>query len=172
MYLRYICLRHYPIGLLHDLYSGPESLPWTLSLHFQDLPSDVLLLKPTPENMQDMFMSMVKEVDHKTLGSFFLLIFVRQTFFEMEALKKSQTFRNETLRNYGNLLHQVFICLCTFVYLNFCVYIDEYDDFRAVNKHLVEYSNSLRHIPLKIYLPDNCPVIQELVSFEGNACTL
>lgn len=56
------CGRHYPIGLLFDLYSNVDSLPWNIILHFRDLPTDTLLLKPTPETMQDMFMAMVKEV--------------------------------------------------------------------------------------------------------------
>jgi hypothetical protein len=55
-------IRHYPVGLLFDLYSNLDSLPWCITLHFKDLPTDTLLLKPTPETMQDMFMSMLKEV--------------------------------------------------------------------------------------------------------------
>jgi autophagy-related protein 5 len=55
-------IRHYPIGLLFDIYSTKDSLPWSITLHFKDLPTDTLLLKPTPETMQDMFMAMVKEV--------------------------------------------------------------------------------------------------------------
>lgn len=48
--------------------------------------------------------------------------------------------------------------------------IDRWDEFWAVNRQLVEYSNSsLRNIPLRIYLPDNCPVIQELIPFYGES---
>lgn len=53
-------IRHYPVGLLFDLHA--DSLPWTLTMRFKDLPVDTVLLKPTPETMQDMFMSMIKEV--------------------------------------------------------------------------------------------------------------
>lgn len=54
--------RHYPVGLLFDLHTVDLSIPWNVTLHFKDLPSDSILLKPTPETMQDMFMSMIKEV--------------------------------------------------------------------------------------------------------------
>jgi hypothetical protein len=47
--------------------------------------------------------------------------------------------------------------------------IDRYNEFREVNKHLVEYTDSLRYLPIRIYLPDNCPVVQELVSFYGDS---
>ncbi|KAL9552483.1 hypothetical protein PS6_004425 [Mucor atramentarius] len=48
-------------------------------------------------------------------------------------------------------------------------FTDRYSEFREVNKYLVEYTDSLRHIPLRIYLPDNCPVVQELVSFYSDS---
>lgn len=54
-------------------------------------------------------------------------------------------------------------------FLTRIVPIDRYNEFREVNKHLVEYTDSLRHVPMRIYLPDNCPVIQELVSFYGDS---
>lgn len=37
-----------------------------------------------------------------------------------------------------------------------------------MNKQLVEYTPSNRHVPIRLYLPDNCPVIQELVTFHNN----
>lgn len=61
--------RHYPIGLLFDLNANVDQLPWGITLHFKDLPSSQVLLKPTPETMQDMFMSMVKEADFLRNGS-------------------------------------------------------------------------------------------------------
>lgn len=54
--------RHYPVGLLFDLHATDLSKTWNLTLHFKDLPSDLILLKPTAETVQDMFMSMIKEV--------------------------------------------------------------------------------------------------------------
>lgn len=58
--------RHYPVGLLYDLHATDLSTTWDLKLHFKDLPSDSILLRPTPETMQDMFMSMIKEVTKPT----------------------------------------------------------------------------------------------------------
>lgn len=58
--------RHYPVGLLYDLHVTDLSTTWNLTLHFKDLPSDSILLRPTPETMQDMFMSMIKEVTKPT----------------------------------------------------------------------------------------------------------
>jgi autophagy-related protein 5 len=55
--------RQHPIGLLYDLQSAP--LPWVLTLHFQNFPTDVLLKNPSVDSMQDMFMSMIKEVKNK-----------------------------------------------------------------------------------------------------------
>ncbi|GAA5814945.1 hypothetical protein MFLAVUS_008448 [Mucor flavus] len=125
---------HYPIGLLFDLYSNIESLPWSLALFFKDLPTDTLLLKPTPETMQDMFMSMADFLRNGTTKKV------------MNLSKRDQTQLWQSLAS------------------------DHYDDFWTVNRQLVEFSNNnLRNIPFKIYLPDNCPVIQELVSFYGDS---
>ncbi|KAI9351909.1 putative autophagy protein [Pilaira anomala] len=128
---------HYPIGLLFDLYSNLDSLPWSLTLCFKDLPTDILLLKPTPETMQDMFMSMVKEADFLRHGT---------TKKVMNLSKRDQSQLWQSLAS------------------------DRYDDFWTVNRQLVEFSDSnLRNIPFRIYLPDNCPVIQELISFYGDS---
>ncbi|KAI9253335.1 autophagy protein Apg5-domain-containing protein [Helicostylum pulchrum] len=128
---------HYPIGLLYDLYSNLESLPWSLILCFKNLPTDILLLKPTPETMQDMFMSMVKEADFLRNGT---------TKKVMNLSKRDQSRLWQSLAS------------------------DRYDDFWTVNRQLVEFSNNnLRNIPFRIYLPDNCPIIQELVSFYGDS---
>lgn len=64
--------RQYPVGLLFDLHATDLSKTWNLTLHFKDLPSDSILLKPTPETMQDMFMSMIKEVPEPTRKCHFI----------------------------------------------------------------------------------------------------
>lgn len=61
--------RHYPVGLLFDLKTNAAELPWCITLHFKDLPLSQILQKPTPETVQDMFMSMVKEADFLRNGS-------------------------------------------------------------------------------------------------------
>lgn len=75
--------RQYPVGLLFDLHATDLSKTWNLTLHFKDLPSDSILLKPTPETMQDMFMSMIKEVDraHTQMPPFFDEVLVFQADF-------------------------------------------------------------------------------------------
>ncbi|OAD06343.1 hypothetical protein MUCCIDRAFT_106914 [Mucor lusitanicus CBS 277.49] len=127
---------HYPVGLLFDLHATDLSKTWNLTLHFKDLPSDLILLKPTAETMQDMFMSMIKEADFLRNGN----------------IKKVMNLsKRDTTQLWDSLAS------------------DRYSEFREVNKHLVEYTDSLRHIPLRIYLPDNCPVVQELVSFYSDS---
>lgn len=46
-------------------------------------------------------------------------------------------------------------------------YLDSYDDYWDVNKRLINDVNgqTLRNIPLRLYLPEQCPVIQEPVSY-------
>lgn len=56
--------------------------------------------------------------------------------------------------------------MCVYVYN---ALIDNYNDFWSVNKQLVEYTPSNRHIPIRLYLSPDCPVIQELVSFHDEA---
>ncbi|KAI9262262.1 putative autophagy protein [Phascolomyces articulosus] len=48
--------------------------------------------------------------------------------------------------------------------------LDRFDEYWNVNQHLIADSDSLRYVPLRIYLSNQCPVIQEVVSFtnEGN----
>ncbi|RMZ74031.1 autophagy 5 [Pyrenophora seminiperda CCB06] len=89
---------HYPLGLLYDLYSGAEAayppdtgtdadaaaqsqrldsnekesqrLPWRLTLHFSDYPSDQLVqLDNEDKHLQDMFIHSVKEADYLRTGT-------------------------------------------------------------------------------------------------------
>ncbi|KAI7906481.1 autophagy protein Apg5-domain-containing protein [Cokeromyces recurvatus] len=126
---------HYPIGLLFDLHSKSTLLPWPITLHFKDLPTNDILLKPTLETMHDMFMSMVKEADFLRYGS---------------TKKVMNLSKYDSTQLWQSLI------------------VDRFEDFRAVNKQLIEYSNQLQHIPLRIYLPENCPIIQELVPFHSD----
>jgi autophagy-related protein 5 len=76
---------HYPLGLLHDLYSGAEpshplepeerhehfsdeeereSLPWKLTLHFSKYPVDQLVKLDTDgKHLHDLYIHSVKEVN-------------------------------------------------------------------------------------------------------------
>ncbi|KAJ3091808.1 autophagy protein 5 [Phlyctochytrium bullatum] len=71
---------HYPIGLLYDLHAAqalqltstsplptvPPNLPWHLTLHISNFPSDKLFRSITPA---DHFMAQLKETDHIRNGS-------------------------------------------------------------------------------------------------------
>ncbi|EZF33023.1 hypothetical protein H109_07487 [Trichophyton interdigitale MR816] len=78
---------HYPVGLLYDLYSSTEpaleqgddkdirypcreTLPWQLTLHFQDWPDQELVgLDEQGRVMHDFFMNSVKEADFVRNGT-------------------------------------------------------------------------------------------------------
>ncbi|CAG8758506.1 14056_t:CDS:2, partial [Cetraspora pellucida] len=107
---------HYPIGLLYDLHTGyrpdsnsPPPLPWPVTVHFKNFPTDKLIRAQAIDATQDFFMSMIKEEwEHKE---------------------------------------------------------ENYDRFWSVNYRLVINDGQIpKHIPIRIYLPDNCPVIQEPIS--------
>ena len=57
----FIYTRHYPIGLLYDM-SGSKDRPWQITVHFRNFPNEKLLKSPSVEAVQDMFMSMMKQV--------------------------------------------------------------------------------------------------------------
>uniref|UniRef100_A0AC34F8G6 Autophagy protein 5 n=1 Tax=Panagrolaimus sp. ES5 TaxID=591445 RepID=A0AC34F8G6_9BILA len=53
---------HYPIGVLHDLYSSDASLPWVVTIRFQTFPDD-LVKCGTIDLMRHYFIQTVKEAD-------------------------------------------------------------------------------------------------------------
>ncbi|KAI9474289.1 MAG: autophagy protein 5 [Benjaminiella poitrasii] len=126
---------HYPIGLLFDMQSDSSVLPWLLTLHFKNLPTNDILLKPTPETMQDMFMSMMKEADFLRYGN---------------TKKVMNLSKHDSTQLWQSLVS------------------GRFEEFRAVNKQLIEYSKQFRYIPLRIYLTENCPVVQDLVPFNSD----
>jgi autophagy-related protein 5 len=75
---------HYPVGLLYDLYAGADPvtkssidsqegespLPWRLTVHFGDWPSeDLVRLDPDGMVMNDAFINSVKEADFLRNGT-------------------------------------------------------------------------------------------------------
>ncbi|KAL8566977.1 hypothetical protein ACOMHN_059777 [Nucella lapillus] len=54
---------HYPIGVLFDLHGSARSLPWNLTVHYQNFPEDELLHCPSKEAVEAHFMGTVKEAD-------------------------------------------------------------------------------------------------------------
>lgn len=73
--------RHWPIGVLFDLHTAhdPNSLgdgtlahphlPWSLTVHFEDYPKDVLTRRESPQSLQDAWLNSLKEV-----VSYFILL--------------------------------------------------------------------------------------------------
>ncbi|XP_055716765.1 autophagy protein 5 [Phlebotomus papatasi] len=57
---------HYPIGVLFDLTMGDEvpNLPWSVTIHFGNLPGEFVFKCPTKEVVEAHFMSCLKEADH------------------------------------------------------------------------------------------------------------
>ena len=53
---------HYPIGVLHDIHSTDASLPWVVTVRFQNFPDD-LVKCGTIESMRHYFIQTVKEAD-------------------------------------------------------------------------------------------------------------
>lgn len=69
--------RHWPVGLLYDLFTGHDPsttveddryLPWCLSLHFRNYPLKHLLRLDKPSACYDAWMNNVKEVCLLTLN--------------------------------------------------------------------------------------------------------
>ena len=58
-----IITRHYPVGVLYDLY-GNQELPWQLVVHFQGFPSDQLLRCPNEDTVKWQFMNVLKEANY------------------------------------------------------------------------------------------------------------
>jgi len=56
---------HHPIGLLYDLLcgTGGGELPWEVTAHLSDFPSDLLLPCSTRDQVETVFMSSLKEAD-------------------------------------------------------------------------------------------------------------
>lgn len=90
-------VRHYPIGLLHDLFMYTDEntrrtpLPWRINIRLTNFPTDKLLRSPSVEAAQDAFMSMIKEVKPYTFFAFYSTFAVagtyagcRQIFFDMD----------------------------------------------------------------------------------------
>jgi len=54
---------HWPIGVLYDLLAN-ESLPWSLTVHFTNYPSDKLLQCKSTEQVEQQLFQSIKEADH------------------------------------------------------------------------------------------------------------
>ncbi|RWS24996.1 autophagy protein 5-like protein [Leptotrombidium deliense] len=54
---------HYPIGLLWDIFNNDTSIPWNLTIHFENFPEDELIRFNNRALIESTFMSTIKEAD-------------------------------------------------------------------------------------------------------------
>ncbi len=54
--------RHYPIGVLFDLYASPADLPWSITVHFQGFPTDQILRCSSEDTVRMYYTNVLKEV--------------------------------------------------------------------------------------------------------------
>ena len=66
--LLYINDRHYPVGVLFDLYADPHKLPWKITVHFQGFPSGKILRCPNTLTVKNQYMNVLKEANYLTHG--------------------------------------------------------------------------------------------------------
>lgn len=65
--LVYLCpthhlFRHYPVGVLYDLFVPEQSTPWVITVKMKDFPDE--LVRGTKEGMRNCFIQSVKEADY------------------------------------------------------------------------------------------------------------
>ncbi|KAG0246440.1 autophagy protein 5 [Mortierella sp. GBA43] len=107
-------------------------LPWKVTVHFQNFPTDKLIKSQAIDSCQDYFMSMIKEADYLRNGS---------TKKVMNMSKSDQTQLWDGL------------------------WSNDYDRFWEMNHKLIMNDGAMaKSVPIRIYLPENCPIIQEPVS--------
>jgi len=135
---------HLPIGLLFDMLGSRQHevspgsrLPWSITVHFSEFPTEILLECPSREAVESIFMSSLKESDQlKTSG---------KVMKQMQAREHSQ----------------LWLGLCS----------DKFDQFWAVNRRLMEGSDSWRHLPIRVYSGDNCAMAQRLCLLRQHSLT-
>lgn len=138
---------HYPLGLLYDLYSGAEPayppdadvdaapahqleggeeergrLPWRLTVHFSDYPTEQLVqLDNDGKHLNDLFIQSVKEADYLRTGTGKTVMFLS---------KEDSTQLWEGVKKH------------------------EFALYNPINQKLLNPQGvSLRHLPVRLYLP-------------------
>ncbi|KAI9796032.1 MAG: autophagy protein 5 [Piccolia ochrophora] len=146
---------HYPIGLLHDSFSGVEPAeqasnarreengdntdvaPWPLEVHFGEWPEgNIARLDKEGKVMHDAFINNVKEADYLRNGNARGIM----------SLPKS-----DSTQLWG------------------AVQINDLKGFNAINSKLLDAPGTkLRHVPVRIYLPaSDCPTGVDEVLTQG-----
>lgn len=153
---------HYPVGLLYDLFSGAQpahasnqqvhvpgdqtqslasTLPWKLTLHFSEFPEEQLVrLDQEGKVLQDCFINSVKEADFLRNGTAKAIMTLSRDdstrLWEAAEARMSHISCNDTDR---------------------LPFLDDLPTFSSVHNKLLPASASLRHIPIRFYLPSSPP---------------
>lgn len=150
---------HYPLGLLYDLYSGAEPssasdpaspihrtdsteddiahLPWKLTVHFSDYPSEQLVrLDAEDKIMHDLFRNSVKEADYLRTGTGKTVMFLSE---------KDSTQLWDAVKHH------------------------DFSLYNPINQKLLNPQGaSLRHLPVRIYLPHAADSSEQKTTVPGS----
>lgn len=156
---------HHPIGLLYDLYAGstpavasiafgaPQTrnasalsspLPWRLTIHYSSFPSDQLVqLDPDGKAMHDAYINSVKEADFLRNGTANAIMKLNTedstALWQAVVDRKCCPLPPHAFTNQYSKVHYP----CS----------DNLTQFASIYNRLVPATSTLRHIPLRIYLP-------------------
>jgi len=123
---------HYPIGVLFDMYTTNGSLPWVVTVHFRNFPSDKLIRLSGEEALKSHFFNMVKQTETVKCGT-------TKRIMNMSKMDTDQLWE-------GYITHN-------------------YQKFWTVNAQLAASDpSSTRGVPFRIYLLNDAPLIQKIVS--------
>ena len=118
-----------------------SQLPWPITVHFSGFPSEDLLECPSREAVESIFMSSLKESDQlKTSG---------KVMKQMQAREHSQLWLG--LCRLGEISKMILGVSPFNQYRLLLKYLfsDKFDQFWAVNRRLMEGSDSWRHLPIR-----------------------
>ena len=145
--------RHWPIGVLFDLHTsfdptaamdapgGHPHLPWQLTVHFQDYPTDVLTRRDSPDSLRDVWLNNLKQV-------FLPHLLVSLVDLETSTLQHGSAKRIFSLPNTQiQSLYQSLTAL----------------DPTTFHSIYAPLSSSPRHIPLRLFLPPPHPPLTPLL---------
>ncbi|KAF9987402.1 autophagy protein 5 [Mortierella antarctica] len=154
---------HYPIGLLYDIHGLQASagggmngslLPWKVTVHFQNFPGDKLIKSQAVDSCQDYFMSMIKEARTKSA----------EVSDSISVPPSGDHTYADYLRN-GSTKKVMNMSKSDQTQLWDGLWSNDYDRFWGMNHKLMLNDGVMaRSLPIRIYLPENCPVIQDPVS--------
>ncbi|KAM0787037.1 hypothetical protein ACM66B_006303 [Microbotryomycetes sp. NB124-2] len=181
---------HWPIGLLYDLHvlaqtpqrsDGPkksDTATFVVTLHIKNPPADALLLSPSTEACQSSFMNMLKESDYTRYGSTKRIVNLRRE--QQDAVWEGVV--QSDFEKYWNVASKLISLPMTTASHPPSPNPSSLQPSPPMTRSpspagfesSVATGARLRSVPLRIYLPDGAPVMQELappLSKEGLALT-